>query len=278
MLTTTSSRHARSFIHRTVEPAQRSNSATVLGDASEEELTLLRCLLNSCLREAEESGRHVGQRVQAFTLVNASPFAAEFDLDRIDRATALVGDQWMNTLTFAHGLANHLRRRIDTEEVDQAMLGIWKQATYLSNAAELMCRVSMTAPSHHGWICGLLVGATEICARLGKLPTTQARKPAMRRRGTFTIELTRLLVALGCEKELSLFDTGSHSHGPWNALSASVELMPPSAALDWVQMALIRIHPLTWPASLSDLLVERIAELETESLHFAEAVWQRAVQ
>lgn len=277
--TTTPSRAARSFSHRNFDNALHphsvppASSVTSTVGAATGEWDMLRCLLNASVKQTGEAGRHISQRLHAFKLVNDSPLAGEMRIERIDHAVALVGEHWLNTLTFAHALAQHLRQGRVHKESNEAILRVWQQAIFHADACELLCRVTRTSSSHWGWLCGLLMGAAEIDARLKQSQAGAVHGPRVRRRGALLSELSQLIATLDVRKELGLPSASHKPHGPWCALSAAAELAPIESTSSWSQAAIASIQPLDWPEPLSEVLSRRIAELEPISCAFANRLW-----
>jgi len=282
--TTAPSRAAPSFPHHNHDNARHPHSVTprssvtpmpsvTSSGATTNEWDVLRCLLNASVKQTGEAGRHISQRLHAFKLVNYSPLAAEMRIERIDHAVALVGEQWLSTLTFAHALAQHLRNGRVDKESDEAVLQVWQQAIFHADACELLCRVTLTSSSHLGWLCGLLMGAAEIDSRLQQSQAGVVGDPRVRRQGALLSELSQLIARLDVGKELGLPSASDKPHGPWCALSAAAELTPIESTSSWSHAALASIQPLVWPEPLSEVLARRIAELEPISCAFANCLW-----
>ncbi len=276
---TAPSRAARSSPLRNVDNTHGHHSDTLTTNSTAPDAwESLRGLLDASVKQAGEAGRHIGQRLQAFQLINHSPLAGDVHVERIDHAVALVGEQWLNTLTFAQALAQHLRRGLTKKESEESILRVWQESIFLAEAAELLCRVTMTGSSHLGWLCGLLLGAAEIDGRLRQLHVGAEGSPRVRRRGALMVELTQLISTLEVRQELGLPSVSDKPQGPWCALSAAAELAPIESHSPWLQAVLASVQPLDWPEALSELLAKRIAELEPISCAYATRLWIHADQ
>ena len=150
-------KHALPSSRTGADPARNSLSRLLRSEESE----ALSAMIRDCLSPSSSTPSHIRHRVRAFSLVNFSPFASDIFIDRVDRAVALVGDQWLSGLSLVDILAEALQRHLPISLAQEAF-EIWSGSLGLAFAAELVGRSQQKSESIQAWCGSVLVGATEI--------------------------------------------------------------------------------------------------------------------
>lgn len=261
---------------------------------AEDELQLLREQINVCLGKITTGPRQLAVPVHAFPLLNVSPFAASEPVGRIDGAKAVLGENWLASISLVSLLADRLQARAAASTRDpaddataetldlQKILPVWTRALELGFRAEILARVSRRSSSMQAWLCGILAGFLGTTKALDSL-----HLPSLTLGSQFsvtTIDLARLLRSLEVDKRLALPNACFGPVGPWSVVSATAQLdqgiasesmVYPGQASEpmagWLSRLMSRIPATTLRRCHIAALKPRLDELHNQCLHFARA-------
>lgn len=237
----------------------------------------LRDLLRESVHEGSETCRNIGIKVQAFPLVNASSFASDYPLDRIDRVHALIGTSWLNAFSFVQLLATQIRHYTEGDaEMEQEVCSIWQQGSILADTAEMLARMTGQGPSVLSWLCGWVAAAVEVDIRLrAHLATSESYASGSHQMSHRVIagRLHQVVAALDALHEISVPDVTRRPSGPWSAVSSAGKLIHIERRLPLVAICVSELPPVAWPSSLCASLAQEFSKHLPRSVDFAMRSW-----
>ncbi|MCA9130386.1 MAG: HDOD domain-containing protein [Planctomycetales bacterium] len=218
------------------------------------------------------SARALSSALNAFPLVNSSPFRSPVSIVRIDGARAVVGERWILAIELVHLLAQDIRSQV--EHASQAeyrqSLESWEEAIRLSFLSEMIARSTGCARSTDAWICGLLAGAMTTSYAIQQL-----RQPLDGHSGTVPTksELVQFLSMCGINEHHPL-PTANCVTGPWAAVRMASDLQCPPDQQSLAANLLGFVKSCNCQPELLQSLANGAVELQADCQLLAHKSWE----